>query len=349
MEFGRRTAMGTMASVGAVFLALGAGCQCREPQWPPHEPPAGAVPECTSLLGRPLFATPPGDVAKLDRHLAEARAAYEADPADPDKLIWVGRRLGYLWRMNEAITVYTEGIERFPDYAPLYRHRGHRYISIRKFAEAERDLEQAAELIEGKPDVIEQDGMPNEKNIPLTTLGFNVWYHLGLARLFQFDKGKHDGAVAALQEAMKYTRGYDDNRVAVTYWLWLFGNDDSAALLVPIDKNMSIIENRAYFELLLLFKGERMRKQVFSGRKATDLDRATLGYGVAMYEAWKSKGERARTERALAVLREVANGPYWPAFGQIAAEAWVRVVQDPETKIGEWVERHRRDRQGADE
>ena len=64
----------------------------------------------------------------------------------------------------------------------MYRHRGHRYVSIREFDRAIADLEYAATLIEGTEDEIEPDGMPNAMNIPVSSLHSNIWYHLGLAR-----------------------------------------------------------------------------------------------------------------------------------------------------------------------
>jgi hypothetical protein len=42
-----------------------------------------------------------------------------------------------------------------------YRHRGHRYITLRCFDAAIADLEQASKLIKGKPGEIEPDGLPN--------------------------------------------------------------------------------------------------------------------------------------------------------------------------------------------
>ena len=51
----------------------------------------------------------------------------------------------------------------------MYRHRGHRYISIRQFDRAIVDFEAAAGLIEGQENRIEPDGLPNTQNIPLTT------------------------------------------------------------------------------------------------------------------------------------------------------------------------------------
>ena len=55
-------------------------------------------------------------------------------------------------------------IPRFP------RHRGHRYISIRQLDNAISDFEHAASMIDGQPNEIEPDGMPNARGIPVSTL-----------------------------------------------------------------------------------------------------------------------------------------------------------------------------------
>ena len=82
---------------------------------------------------------------EMEKRLDEARARYEANPNDPDAIIWFGRRLAYPGRFREAIDVYSKGIEKFPDDARFYRHRGHRYITLRRFALAIEDLRKAAE------------------------------------------------------------------------------------------------------------------------------------------------------------------------------------------------------------
>ncbi len=297
-------------------LALLAGIGCSKSG--PHPPPGIADPEALSLLGEPLFAIPPGpDRDDLDANLSAAREELASAPDDPERIIWVGRRLGYLWRMREAIQVYTDGIARHPDHAPLYRHRGHRYISVRKFDLAIDDLERAAVLIEGRPDEVEPDGMPNERNIPLTTTGFNVWYHLGLARYL---KGDFEGAVRAYNETMKHTRDLDDNVVAVSDWLYmalcrLGRHSEAAAVLDRITPEMDIIENRSYHRRLLLYKGDVGPEDAAVGGEG-DLDRATLGYGVGNWHYC-----RGETARAREIFEQVVEGGYWPAFGTIAAEA----------------------------
>ncbi|MBL8878026.1 MAG: hypothetical protein JNG88_02810 [Phycisphaerales bacterium] len=311
----------TFSAVAFGLLTVGA-CQA-----PPESAPcknnavsrasAASTPQPHSLLGRPLLPDPPGDRAKLEQALHDARAQLDERPDDPDRLIWVGRRLGYLWRIQEAIDVYSDGIRRFPDYAALYRHRGHRYITLRQFDAAIRDLKKAAELLGDRPDQVEPDGMPNAKNIPLTTLKFNVSYHLALAHYFN---GDFQAAFEALNETMRHTRGYDDNLVAVSDWMYLtlmrLGRAKAAAdLLEPISQDMNIIENTAYHRRLLMYKGLLSPEGLLSPTR-DDVAVATLGYGVAMHFEFKGESRRARE-----ILERVVAGKSWPAFGFIAAEA----------------------------
>ena len=205
-----------------------------------------------------------------------------------------------------------------PDYAPFYRHRGHRYISVRQFDRAIADLDKASELIRDKPEEVEQDGIPNDRGIPLTNTGFNVWYHLGLALYLT---GDFEGAVSAYRETMKHTRGYDDNVVAVTDWTYmalcrLGRHDEAAAVLEPITQEMGIIENDSYHRRLLLYKGTLSAEDTISVEKADDLDMATLGYGLGNWHHC-----RGETSRAMEIFEQVVDGGYWPAFGTIAAEA----------------------------
>ncbi len=84
---------------------------------------------------------------------------------------------------------------------------------------------------------------------------------------------------------------------------------------------MKIIENHAYHELLLMFRGERSPDEVLdsnadAGPVGAQVDDATRGYGVGAY--YLLGGQR---ETAMAIFRRVIAGPGWPAFGYIAAEA----------------------------
>lgn len=289
--------------------------------------------QTTSLLGEPL-RTPalPDDVrARYDSLLAVAEREYRANPHDVDAIIWYGRRTAYLGRYRDAVAIYTEGIAAHPDDPRLYRHRGHRYITLREFDHAIADFERAAELFAGQPDEVEPDGLPNARGIPTSTLQFNVWYHLGLAHYLQWD-------VAAARRAYERCLAVSTNPdalVATTHWLYMtlrrMGEDAAAAaLLEPIHADMDIIENDAYHRLLLMYKGEVPPDSLFrldAGGDAT-LESATLGYGVGNWYLYHGRPVEAyRIFEALVRARD-----QWAAFGYIAAEAELVRMGDAVTR-----------------
>jgi tetratricopeptide (TPR) repeat protein len=279
---------------------------------------AQTKPEAMSLAGTPLYvpATIPNK-QKLDADLAQAEKTLAANPKDAEAIIWVGRRLGYLWRYNDAIAMFTKGIEMYPENPKLYRHRGHRYITIRQFAKAQADFEKAAQLIKGQPDEIEPDGAPNPAGKPRSTLQFNIWYHLGLAYYLQ---GNYAKAYDAYVECMKVSNN-DDSVTATSDWMWmtlmrLNRKADAAKVLERITPKMDILENGSYHRRLLMYKGLEKPEALLDTAKADDTTIATQGYGVGNY--YYVTGD---TAKAREVFQRVTAGGGWNAFGYIAAEA----------------------------
>ena len=281
---------------------------------------AAQTPEATSLLGKPLISAPPTgeQKARLEADLAKAQADYDRNPASTDTSIWLGRRLAYLGRFRDAIDVYSKSIASHPDEPRLYRHRGHRYITVRKFDLAVRDLQRAAELVAGKPDEVEPDGAPNRAGIPRSTLQSNIWYHLGLAHYLS---GDFENALAAYRQGMKVSRVNDDMLVATSDWLYmtlrrLKRDVEARAVLEPIREQMDILENGAYHARLLMYKGLRTPESVLNLNTADDVQIATQGYGVGNWSL--VNGDRAKAKQ---IFDRVLEGRAWAAFGYIAAEA----------------------------
>jgi len=274
--------------------------------------------QAISLFGDTLFPPTPSAEARaqLDQNLAEATAAFDRAPYDPDALIWVGRREAYLGNYRAAIRVFTQGVAEHPDDARMYRHRGHRYVSIRMFDDAVVDFERAAELTEGMADQVEPDGAPNAAGIPTSTLQFNIYYHLGLAHYL---KGDFESALAAYKECMERS-DIPDRLVATSHWLymtlWRLGQEtEAAAVLEPINADLDVIENDAYHNLLLMYKGELTPEDLL-GPEEDAVQSATVAYGVGNWYYYNG-----RTEEADRILRAILEGEGWAAFGFIAAEA----------------------------
>lgn len=283
-------------------------------------------PEAFSLFGASLYPLQlaPDEKAKLDSNLAIAQAEYDINPHNPERLIWLGRRLAYLWRYREAIAIYSKGIALHPNDARLYRHRGHRYLTLREFDKAIADLENAAKLIQGGPDEIEPDGAPNPYNIPTSTLHANVWYHLGLA---YYLRGDFNAALRCYLECMKFSKSNDDMLCATSDWLYMtyrrLGKvEEAQQVLAPIHAKMKILENFSYHKRLLMYKGSMAPDSLLDAKNATDLDIATQGYGVGNWYFYHGQTEKARE-----IFQKVIKGRYWAAFGYIAAEADLKRMQ----------------------
>jgi tetratricopeptide (TPR) repeat protein len=279
--------------------------------------------ECLSLTGaelRPAELTP--DVqARLEANLAQARADAEARPGDELATIWLGRRLAYLGRYNDAVEIYSEAMSDHPTSYRLFRHRGHRYITLRRFEDAVMDLSNASRFARDVPDRYEPDGAPNDLGIPRSTTRSNIEYHLGLAHYL---RGEFDQALAAYKRCLYFSRVNDDMFVATAYWmvltLWrLDRREEAEELLTEIRPVMDVIENDGYHELLLMFRGLRTETELVERMRAdSGVGASTLGFGLgAWYQA------NGREDEAQALFREVVATGTWPAFGSIAAEVEV--------------------------
>lgn len=253
----------------------------------------------------------------FEAKLAEARKNAETEPS-ADNLIWLGRRIAYLGHYKDAIQVFTQGAEKFPDDARFLRHRGHRFITLRCFDLAIADLNRAAKLTKGKPDQVEPDGLPNARNIPTSTLQSNIWYHLGLAHYL---KGDFKSALKAYREADKVSRN-PDMQVATTHWLYMtlrrLGRKKEATKTVAaIKPDLDVIENADYYKLIRLYQGttssEKLLKEI-SG-EGSALSKASIGYGLGNWFLYN--GQRDEAEK---VFRQIILGNQWASFGHIAAE-----------------------------
>ncbi|HEX4955470.1 MAG TPA: tetratricopeptide repeat protein [Thermoanaerobaculia bacterium] len=298
-------------------LLLGACSGVPAPISAPAPAPAA---EAVSLLGKPLVAPalPPALAAERQAQLTAAERELERHPDRVDSWVWAGRRLAYLGRYREAIEIYTRALGRFPGEPHLLRHRGHRFLTVRRLDEAVRDFERALEQVVGQPDEIEPDGLPNAANVPTSSLQGNLWYHLGLARYLQ---GDWAAALAAYREGMKVST-HPDMEMATRYWLILtlrrLGLEvEARQALAPVRADQEMLESGAYQKLLLVYRGDLDADRLLAeARAGSDLDRATVTYGVGLY--FQLAGDEARARE---LFRELAEGPGWASFGALAAEA----------------------------
>jgi tetratricopeptide (TPR) repeat protein len=301
----------------AVPLILSA---CTDAPPPPQETPP-PQPEATSLLGEKLFAKEDsaGEIAAADSALAAA-------PEDVELLIAAGRARRNSWHYREEMALYTKVIGMVPDDWRPYRFRGHRYISVREFDNAIRDLEKAREL---------------------APFNWDVSYHLGLG---YFVSGRFEdaatewlrciglandaGAKAADSESFRScSRNGSDpgSQVAMTEWaaraLIRSGRQAEAeALAKAIPEGLEVGENLSYYHDLLYAKGLKTADELLNLGPDAPYRLETVGYGVAT--RLLAAGD---TARAMEVFKQIVADPWWPGFGRIAAEAELARAAKPAT------------------
>lgn len=267
-----------------------------------------------ALNGAPLYAATPS--TELLSKYKDYKQKYLSNVHNMESLIWYGRFAGYMGNYEEAINIYSAGIKKSPKDSRMYRHRGHRYITIRKFDEAISDLEKASELIKGTMNAKEPDGMPNARNTPVSTNHGNIYYHLGLAYYLKGDLPK---ALEAYLQCLE-TSTQPDNLVSATHWLYMIfrklgRNEEAEQILNPINPDMDIIENFSYHNLCLFYKGILTESQLLNSDGPAASNDATR-YGIANWYSYNGRNDEAAKN-----MKQIINGKSWASFGYIAAEA----------------------------
>jgi len=198
---------------------------------------------------------------------------------------------------REAIEAYSIGLTFNPFHALLYRHRGHRLISIRRFHEAALDLELSSRL---------------------DPTNWDTWYHLGLAYYLLEDFAR---AEKAYKRCLEITNS-DELMVAIVDWYWMtlmhLGKKEEAdKLLELVSENTDPGENLSYKRRVLMYKGIIQPEELieYEGAEFPELELATQGYGLANYYLLLGEKEKAKElfERILKY------SSFWSSFGYIAS------------------------------
>lgn len=279
-----------------------------------------AKPEATSLLGKPLYPIELAPAARQasDLALAAARESLSKTPESADAMLWLGRQEAVAGHVRDAIEIFTRGIAKFPNDARFYRHRGHRYVTVREFDHAIADLAKASQLIAGKPDQPEPS-TADPKVMSSETLHYAIYYHLGLAHYL---KGDFERALPVYRQCLGAAKANvsDDLTVGASDWLYMtlrrLGHTAEAAkVLEPIVPGMKVKDDQQYYDRLMLYKGAKTPEELLAAGK-DPVSAATLAYGVANWYLYNGKKAEAK-----ALFEKIVTSANWMPFGVIAAEA----------------------------
>ncbi len=235
--------------------------------------------------------------------VTRAQAAARRHPRDVDTLLALGLAQAAIRQYREAVLTFDRAIAIAPGNAVLYRWRGHRELSLRRFDAAIRDLTHGSRL---------------------DSMVYGNWYHLGVARFVQ---GDFAGAADAFTHARP--KAPDDNEyTGSSDWLWMSamraGQPERARqALATMRDSLHITSAAAYARRIRLYKGEVTPDQVITPADTEDIQVATLNYGLGNWYLLRGDTASARA----AFERSVGSGG-WPAFGFIASEAELRRLKD---------------------
>ena len=221
------------------------------------------------------------------------------NPQNYELLIKKGLALSKQKLFREAVEAYSLYITHNPFNGLVYRHRGHRLISVYRFQEAAADLEMAIRI-----------DPPN----------WDSWYHLGLAYYLLKD---YERAAAAYKRCYEIS-DRSDKLVAVLDWYWmtlsrLGRKAEGNKLIEVIDENTDCGENYAYLRRVLMYKGLIKPEAliVTEGAPLPELEIATQGYGLSNY--YYLEGEIEKSNEVLKMIVYAAKETMWSAFGYLAA------------------------------
>jgi Flp pilus assembly protein TadD len=230
--------------------------------------------------------------------IARAERALAAEPRNVARYVELAVAQSGARQFREAIETLTRGLAVAPDDPTLLRWRGHRHLSVREFDRARADLER---------------GLRRDSTM------YGILYHLGIVR---YVRGDFAGAAALFARAQP--RAPDAGELAgSTDWLWMSlmraGRAREAAAMLARRPDSLAVTN-AYARRLKLYRGEIGPADVFTLADTTDVQMATLSYGIGNWYLVA----RGDTVRAREWFDQSVRSGGWPGFGFIVSEVELR-------------------------
>jgi tetratricopeptide (TPR) repeat protein len=262
-----------------------------------------------------------------------------------DRFVLAGKLAGQLGHAADAVDILGEGLEHFPDDARLLRHRGHRYITLRRFEEARADLTRASSLVQGHQDehefygaqikddfyrvLLDRTDQLKYTRVPVTsetveatkhlykaTLHSSIHYHLALANYLL---GQFEAALPSYEDTIASAVD-DEMKVAASDWRYmalrrLGRTDEAAASLDSLTLTGGAFSDSHYFRRWRMYKGELDPSELIDPTNPDRVAVATQGYGVGNWFLYNGDERRAKE-----IFEMVTAAGSKDAFGFIASE-----------------------------
>lgn len=272
--------------------------------------------EATSFTGNPLYRRSV-DAEKIEKFEKLIKELSQKDTLSEDEYIALGGYYVAIYRFQDAIAVYSRGLQLLPHSFKLRSLRAHRYISVRELDKAIVDLNEARVLIEKSPsrNAIEYsvDGTPHG------SYELWIWYHTGL---YHYLKTNYAEAAKAYEKCIEVS---PEDKYLVSTVDWLYNSYQKLGDTEAVDRvlkilspDMNLDKGHPYFKRIMLYKGEVKIEDIFDQDKPVEKWTArdmTIAYGVANWSVYQGNSKDAEK-----IYKNILTTPFWNTWAYIAAE-----------------------------
>lgn len=241
--------------------------------------------------------------------LAAAEIVFASAPLKESSYSWKGRREGFLGNYAEAVEIFTEGMELFPESYALYRYRGYHLIRNYQFDEGIADLRRAEQLIESVNVEPVQEGIPGKSNFSPSTFKRNIYFYLAQASMAT---GDYATVIDYMDKAFEANelRDEDDFLVSTSFYKYMAmrkigRHEEAEEMIKAVPRGLDIISNFDYYEAVQFLQGRYSRERF--------LERAdSLGkYAIGMIDHFN--GDNADAKEIWTVVTNNNHKGYWLA------------------------------------
>lgn len=274
------------------------------------------IQEATSFDGKPLYRKQV-DEEKLegaDEIIEEIR---QKPLLSEEDYLKIGGLYASTYRIVDAIAVYQQGIDQYPDSYRLHRVKGHRHLSLRELRPGITHLSKADQLIGSEDNGdLEYDGSGK----PTGTYKYWVKYYSGVYYMLTDDL---NNAIKCYESCIALAID-NKNTVGPSAWLYhlnqMKGQPEIAQEIIDqIDEDLDTDQGHPYFKQAMLFKGVLSPEELMAERPETteqwSVQDATVTFGVARYHAYQGD-----STTYLALLDSILQTDHWNAWAYVMAE-----------------------------
>ena len=254
------------------------------------------------------YLSPSADVLEIDKSLAE-------NPDCGDLWMKRGRALSKERFYHEALKSHSKAIALDPFNGDFYRYRAHCKLGCYLFEDACADFVLASRLI---------------------PFDWGVWYHLGLSFFLLQEYEKAKSAYDRCYE-LSFDGDNEKELAAISNWYWIILQKlgkakEAQTVLNRISEEMDPGPNKAYYELLKVYKGVVTPESLLASYDERKIDYISKGFGIANY--YEHVGNRAKSDEVLSLTLNAGKetGIYY-AFGCMAAVVETEIREERSRKI----------------